>query len=276
VAGSSPDIWEVSQQQRPLSNTTIIGVSVYDLNEMRLSDDRANIVPLARTINDLWASGTEPLLSRRILAQYALKSVRLLFPTAGKADKVLVGVRRKVAEQLGLQASLEEHEGVVLQPSGSVLESGESTMKVSDWSPARVLRRIAALRAENRGRHEFFNGPKRIGFHRMLSQARRQGHVIVVVLPVAKAYLEAFVDESVAAEFERALGEAMADVPEATLVRLDRVRGISDHGYFADLVHLNSFGRRVATQAFLTEALGGPLSQQNRKSSSPTSMSAGN
>src|ERR1017187_3053454 len=173
VGGSTPEIWEVFQQRRPNANITIIGVSVYDLNEMRLSPGRARWVPLSQTISDLWVAGAEPALSRRILAQYELTYVQLLFPTAGDADKVLVGVRRKVAELLGRQADLEEHEGVLLQRSG-VLESGESTTKVSDMSSARLLRRIAVLRAENRGRHEFFNGPKSRAFHRMLFQARRQ------------------------------------------------------------------------------------------------------
>jgi hypothetical protein len=253
VGGSSPEIWEVFQQQRPHANMTIIGVSVYDLNEMRLSFDRARCVPLAQTISDLWASGEDPVLSRRILTQYALTYAQLLFPTAGDADRVLVGVRRKVAEQLGRQASLDEHEGVLFQPSG-VLDAGESTTKVSDWSVARLRRRIAALRAENRGRHEFFNGPKRRALDRILFRARRQGRVIVVVLPVTRAYTEEFLDASIVAAFERAVDEAMAIAPEATLVRLDRVPGISDHGNFFDLVHMNSFGRRVATPAFLLEA----------------------
>jgi hypothetical protein len=250
VGGSTPEIWEVFQQRRPNANITIIGVSVYDLNEMRLSPGRARWVPLSQTISDLWVAGAEPALSRRILAQYELTYVQLLFPTAGDADKVLVGVRRKVAELLGRQADLEEHEGVLLQRSG-VLESGESTTKVSDMSSARLLRRIAVLRAENRGRHEFFNGPKSRAFHRMLFQARRQGRVIVAVLPVARAYTEEFLDESAVASFETALRDAMEIAPEATLVRLDRAPGISNNGNFADLVHMNLFGTRVSTPAFL-------------------------
>jgi hypothetical protein len=253
VGGSSPDVWEEWQQQRPLSKTMIIGVSVYDLNEMHLADDRAAIVPLSRTMNDLWASDADRALSHRVLTQYALRYVRLPFPTAANADKVLVGLRSKVAEQIGRQASLTEHEGVVLQPSPPLLDAGESTVKVSDWSSARLLRRIAALRAENRGRHEFLNGPKRRAFHRMLFRARRQGPVIVVVLPVTREYTQAFLDESAVAAFERVIGEARLTAPEATFVRLDRVPGISDPGYFFDLVHMNSFGRHVATPAFLVE-----------------------
>jgi hypothetical protein len=253
VAGSSPDIWELWQKHSPLSNTTIIGISVYDLNEMHLADDRAKIVPLLRTIKDLWRSGADPALSHRVLTQYVLKYVRLVFPTAGKSDNVLVEVRSKVAQGLGLQARLAEHEGVVFQPSPPLLDAGESTATVSEWSSARVLRRMAALRAENRGCHEFFRGPKSRAFHRLLSQARRQGRVIVVVLPVTREYSEAFLDESAVSAFERAIHEAMAIAPEGTFIRLDRVPGISDSRYFSDLVHMNSFGRSVATQALMME-----------------------
>jgi hypothetical protein len=253
VGGSSPDIWEEWQKQRPLSGVTIIGVSAYDLNEMHLADERARVVPLSRTINDLWAMHADSALSHRVLSQYALNYVRFLFPTAGDADKVLVGLRSELAEEFGRQASLAEHEGVVIQPPPPLLDAGESTSKVSEWSSARVMRRLAVLRAENRGRHEFFSGPKNRAFHRMLSQARQQGRVIVVVLPVSRPYRQEFLDDSTDAAFEKAIGEAMGIVPEATLVRLDRLPGISDPRYFSDLVHMNSFGRILATQAFLSE-----------------------
>jgi hypothetical protein len=141
----------------------------------------------------------------------------------------------------------------VIEPSPPLLDAGESMASVTDWSSARLLRRIAVLRAENRGRHEFFKGPKHRAFQRILLRARRQGRVIVFVLPVSSAYTEAFLDQSAVAAFEREIHEAMAMVPEATFVRLDRVPGISDPHYFFDLVHMNSLGRRVATQAFLME-----------------------
>src|SRR5262249_37378811 len=56
IGGSSPDVWEVWQEQRPFSRMTIFGISVYDLNEMHLADVRAMVVPLSRTIKDLRAS----------------------------------------------------------------------------------------------------------------------------------------------------------------------------------------------------------------------------
>ena len=253
VGGSSPDIWEEWQKHRPHSNIAIIGISVYDLNEMHLADARANVVPLSRTIDDLWSSHVDSGLSHRILTQYPLKYVRLLLPSAGNADKVLVGFRTKTAGLFGRHSSPAEREGVAVQPPPPLLDAGESTASVSEWSSAYLIRRLAALRAEDRGRHEFLNGPKHRALHRMLSQARNQGRVILVVLPVSRPYLQEFMDEPKEAAFEEAIRQAMEIVPDATLVRLDRVPTISDPANFADLVHMNSPGRRVATQAFLEE-----------------------
>ncbi len=272
VAGSSPEIWEVWQQQRPFSNTTIIGVSVYDLNEMHVAPERANVVPLSRTINDLRASHAGSAVSHRILTQYAFMYLRFLFPTAGTGEKVLIGLRGKVAQQLGREASLVKHGDVVVEPRPPLLSAGESTASFSDWSPGRLLRRIAALRADVSG--EVFNGPKRRAFQRILLRAQRQGRVIVVVLPVSRAYSKAFLDESSKTAFDREIHEAMAMAPEAMLVRLDRVPGISENGNFFDLVHMNSFGRRVATRAFLMQLTHGG-SQRRLDATSIASISSG-
>jgi hypothetical protein len=231
---------------------TIIGVSAYDLNEMRLTAERAKYVPLTETIADLWASKADPALCRRILAQYSMKYVRFLFPMAGDSDKVLVALRRKLAQVLRLERRLDEHEGVVPERDG-VLDAGEFTMKVSDWSSARVLRRLAALRAENHGVHEFLHGPKRRAFERILLRARQHGPVIIVVLPVSKSYAQEFLDKSTLDAFEGALQEDMKIAPDARLVRLDQVPGINDDGYFADLAHLNFYGRRLTTPVFLKD-----------------------
>jgi hypothetical protein len=86
-----------------------------------------------------------------------------------------------------------------------------------------------------------------------LYQARNQGRVILVVLPVSKPYKQEFIDDAIEAAFEEAISQAMAIVPDATLIRLDRLPGISDPACFFDLVHMNSLGRRFATEAVLKE-----------------------
>lgn len=249
VAGSSPEIWEIFQQQNRVSDTTIIGVSVYDLNEMRLTPERASYVPSTVTGADLWSSHASTDLRERILAQYALSYVRVLFPLAGDADKVLVGMRSEGAKLLGKETSLEQHEAVVVEKEGA-LEVEDST-DVSKWDSGHVLRRLEVLKAENHDAHQFSNGPKNRAFRRLLVRAQQQGRVIVVVLPVSQYYVDTFLDKGTVSAFEKSLAENMAAVLGATLVRLDQVPGIFDNKNFLDLVHLNSSGRRVLTPVFL-------------------------
>jgi len=252
VAGSSPEVWEVFQQQPRASNLTIIGISVYDLNEMRLTPERANFVPFGSTVADLWSSRTNSDLRHRILNQYAISYVRVLYPLAGDGDKVLNGLRTKAADLLGQKGSLQEREGIVVEKKG-VLDVQDTSTSLGDWSSARVLRRLEALRAENHGIHEFSAGPKSRAFRRVLLRAQQQGRVIVVVLPVSRYYADAFLNQNSISVFEQSLRQEMVSAPQATLVRLDQVPGISDNRYFFDLVHLNSSGRQMATRLFLQE-----------------------
>lgn len=252
VAGSSPDIWEVFQQQDPNTDTTIVGVSIYDLNEMHLAPERASFVPFATTAQDLWASKTKSELRRRILTQYALSYIRVPYPLAGDSDKVLEGLRSKAAELLGKQADLQEHEGVVVEKAGA-LEVEDSDTNVSQWPQARALRRLDALRAENHDAQAFDNGPKGRALRRLLQRAQQQGRVIVVVLPVSKYYADTFLDQATRDAFEKALKDDMTAAPKATLVRLDQVPGIWDNKNFFDLVHMNLSGRRLATAELLKE-----------------------
>lgn len=258
VAGSSPEVWEVFQQQKRVSETTIVGVSVYDLNEMRLTPERASFVPLNVTIRDLWSSRAAPDLRERILAQYAISYIQVFFPTAGKADKVLDALRSKAADMLGKRGDLQQHEGVVVEKKG-VLDVQDAATSVADLSPGHVLRRLDTMRAENHGKQEFIDGPKHLALRRLLLRAQQEGRVIVVVLPVSQYYVDEFLDTSSAAAFERALGEEMAAVPNATLVRLDQISGISNNKYFFDLVHMNSSGRELLTSVFLKEVKEGAI-----------------
>jgi hypothetical protein len=250
VAGSSPEIWELSQQIATNTNLMIIGVSVFDLNEHHLAEARAFIVPMAQTARDLWNSHADWAFTRRLLGQYPSMYVRKVFPTVGNGDAILVGVRSKIREHLRLASASEDRETALFLPSKPVLEFGESTVRVSDWTAGRIQRRLALVRAENGGRHAF-SGPKRLALHRMLLRARQKGGVIVAVLPISQAYVNEFLTPDVVEAFEKALAEETDDVPGVQVVRLDRVQGLTSHDYFMDLVHLNSAGRSVATAAFL-------------------------
>src|SRR5215469_636247 len=255
AGGSSPEVWEVFQQRRPSPTMTIVGISLYDLNEMRLTPDRASYVPFRKSVFDLWTSRADSGLSSRIFSQYAMTYVRVVFPTAGWSDKVQVGLRRWIANAVGLGARLDEHEGVVSEREG-VFDPGDSRTKLSDWSSGRVRRRLADLRAENHGLHEFLHGPKRRAFERILLTARQHGPLIVVVLPVSTSYMQEFLDNETLDEFENMLSDDIRTIPEAILVRLDRLPGITNDGYFVDLVHMNSYGRHLTTP-FLLEQISG-------------------
>ena len=250
VPASSPEIWEISQAGATNTDLMLIGVSVYDLNEYHVAERRANFVRLAQTVRDLRDSKADWELSARLLNQYLFIYARLLFPTAGYTDKTHVGLRAKARAMLRLPSAAEDRDNELVLPSKPILQFGDSKTRVSNWDDARMLRRLALLRSENRGKHAF-DGPKRLAFNRMLSTARSHGDIIIVVLPVTEAYAREFLTPEETAQFEESLSEARVIAPAVRIIRLDRVPGLMAHEYFSDLVHLNAAGREIATAAFL-------------------------
>ena len=251
LGGSTPTEWEMSQ---PLSTNTdlmIIGVSLHDLNEHFLCHSHANVVPITRTIRDLWHSKADWQFSRRVLSQYPLTYLRKMFPTAGNSDAVLVGLRRRVRSLIGSSATADEKDFLVL-PSQPDLNFGDTTEKVSDWPAGKAARRLDLLRNEIHGSH-WFGGPKHLAFLRMLDRAEQRGRVIVVVVPVAPMYVHKFVTPEVVRNFENALTEAQRAAPQARFIRLDQLPVLSSDEYYSDFVHPNGAGRRILTAAFLEQ-----------------------
>jgi len=249
VPGSAPPEWEQLQRRSPRARATFVGVSVYDLNEESICDFRASIVPLRQTLADLRASRSSMTFVRRLSSRYALTWSRAVLPTAGWSDRVMFGLRDKARSLLGTSAANEQL-GAALQVAGDTL----SEERVSDWPKDRLLRRLASMRS-NQGT-PWFSGPKHLALLRLLQQARRQGVIVVVVLPVSQVYLENILDDQMRADFEASLADAKRVVPEAAWVRLDRLDGLTSSDYFFDLVHLNAQGQRIATPEFV-RALGG-------------------
>jgi hypothetical protein len=252
VGGSSPDVWEVSQRLATKSDLMIVGVSTYDLNEYHLCDSRAQIVSVARTIQDLWEARVGWQFAKRVLSQYPLACLRVLFPTAGRTDAVLVGLRRKVLYLTGSSPTVDEKANALVLPSQPVLDFGESTEKLSDWPAAKTLRRLVLQRTEIQGAHVFV-GPKKLALLRMLDQAQQRGRVIVTVMPVAPVYAREFLTPEVRRSFESTLADARHAAPQAEFLRLDLLPALRSDEYFSDFVHLNGAGRRIATEAFLKE-----------------------
>jgi hypothetical protein len=229
----------------------IIGVSAYDLNEHQLCDSRAHIVPLGQTIKDLWHSKVGWQFSKRVLSQYPLALTRTVFPTAGRSDAVLVGLRRKARGLVGLSASAEDKGNSLVLPTHDVMDFGDSTEKLSDWPKDKILRRLALQRSLIQGKHAFV-GPKRLALLRMLNRAKG-GRVIVAVMPVAPTYGREFLTPEVNQSFEKELEDAIRVSPDSLIVRLDKLPALQSDEYFSDFVHLNGAGRRIATEAFLKE-----------------------
>jgi hypothetical protein len=250
VPGSSPSEWEISQAEATNTNIAIIGVSPYDLNEHHVCDVRANVVPVGLTVSDLWSTHTEWQFSERLLAQYPLIYVRKLFPTAGRSDSFLVGVRRKFRQLLRRSPGADDRAIDVGVPNQPILEFPKSKDRISEWPLDRISRRVALMVRENRGLHDF-NGPKKMAFDRILIRAQQRGRVIVVVLPVSPAYSAALLRPDVLHKFEKALAEARRVAPQTQLMRLDQLPALQSNDYYSDLAHLNGEGRRIATEAFL-------------------------
>lgn len=252
VGGSTPTEWEVFQNLATNTNLMIVGVSVYDLNEYHLCDSGANIVPIVQTIRDLWHDRMNWQFSKRLLSQYPLAYLRKTFPTAGSSDAILVGLRRKLPTRLRAAAAAEERANSMVLPQQAVMDFGGSTEKLSDWPPAKTLRRLALMRSEIQGRHAF-SGPKQLALRRMLQRAVERGRVIVVVLPVAPIYAHEFLKPEDDRNFESVLAAARRDFPQSLFVRLDQVAALKTDECFSDPVHLNGAGKQIATETFLKD-----------------------
>jgi hypothetical protein len=254
VAGSTPREWEVFQKAATNTDTMILGIDLYDLNEEHLCDFSANLVSLKQTIRDLWRAGSDWKFSKRVLSEYPLEYVRVAFPTAARSNAVLVALRQRLPKKVGFLAGVGGEADALATLRSPILDFPASEAKVSDWSSTKMLRRLSSMRDENRGKHSFY-GPKRLALNRMLAAAKNRGRVIVVVLPVTPAYVHEFISPEIAGQFEKRVAEIRQIDPAAQVVRIDRIPSINSDDCFSDLVHLNARGRRIATDEFL-RALG--------------------
>jgi len=186
-----------------------------------------------------------------------------LFPTVGRSDGVMVGLRGKMAKWLSPWTKIEAEAGPAIAVEDKPGTENEQTEKLTEWAQARLLRRLALMRSACGGKHRF-DGPKKLALLRMLQQADQQGEVVVVVLPVSGVYTREFLNPSVTAEFEATLAAARQAVPRARWCRVDQIPQLNDDANFWDLVHLNQSGQQIATQAFLHD-LGDSLAAANQR-----------
>jgi hypothetical protein len=252
VAGSSPWEWEVYQRRAPDVQASFVIVSAYDLNENFLCDFHASVVSPLQTIRELFQSHSGESFDKRVLSQYPLAAIRVLFPTAGRSQGVMAGLRDKMMKVLGKSkpAGPADRPAMDLSRENSVKD--DKAININAWSQARLLRRLDSMRVACGGKQSF-DGPKQAALIRMLQFARKRGETVVIVLPVSATYKKEFIDPSVRSRFEQAIGDAQKTVPGVRWVRLDEVPGLDSDDHFWDLVHMNSQGKTLATQEFLKE-----------------------
>lgn len=252
VAGSSPWEWETFQRRTPGYPVTYVIVSAYDLNEYYLSDFHADVVPFRQTVEDLWDSHADWHFAKRVLSQYPLKYVRTLFPSAGRSQGIMGGLRERLVRSLGKSAALQAEAGPTMTIGKTDSTKAYKEDRISSWERGTLLRRVATMRGASQG-VQAFDGPKKLAFERMLTRGQQSGQVVVVVLPVSPAYARAFLSPDVRRRFESALADVQRRAPDAQWVRLDRLPDLAADDHFWDLVHMNTTGQRLATRAFLTD-----------------------
>jgi hypothetical protein len=244
TAGSTPSEWEVMASPPSNGAHTFVAVSAHELNEYQLCDFRAEIVPLTRTIADLRVSRPGWHFGKRLLAQYPMMWLRKLFPTSGRSDGVMVGLRALVQRLAGKSPDAAE------MPKFGVFGESEIKVRLSDWSQARRERRLELLRSACLGKQSY-NGPKRLALLRLIQQAQTQGEVVLVVVPEPPLYREALLPPRAIAQMEEELTELQTRCRSLHIIRLDAQAALDRNELYYDYLHLNKYGREIATEALL-------------------------
>jgi len=246
--GSSPCEWEALQHRAPEVSSGFVVVSPYDLNEYWLCDFRADIVPFVQTIQDLHQCAPDWAFTKRILSQYPQALVRKIFPTVGRSDGVMVGLRAKLRKLTGGAGE----PGAGEAPRVRAVGREEVRERLTDWAAARVQRHIALFRATCLGKHSF-DGPKKLALIRLLKAVGQRGRATLVVVPVSPLYAREFLDGNVMSKFEEEIEDVRRLCPGVRVVRLDLLAALHDNALYYDFMHLNAYGQEIATRAFLTE-----------------------
>jgi len=248
VGGSTPSEWEQFQLRSDRAVRSFVVISAADLNEYALCDVRAAIVPLTQTVSDLWQVGADRQHWKRVLSQYPINAVRTFFPTVGRSDGVMTGIRDELGRIMRRSSAGDGPEAVGFGPEGDLA----LPERVTDWSPGRFQRRMVVERAACQGKHPF-GGIKKAALVRLLQRAHRQGTVIGIVVPLSPFYQKEFLTPEVRRDFEMELASLQTAFPQTKWIRLDQLPALQDNTLFADFVHLNRDGQRIATRAFLNE-----------------------
>lgn len=242
IPAASPCEFENSQALVPNAKASILVISMFDMDETYFSDYRASLVPVDRTVQDLWDSGVNWAFAKRTLSHYPEDWLRDIYPTAGQSMGVMVGLRSKLAELRKGHGGGNSEKAVL---NGA--NTNFPTVRVSEWDAGRLLRNVSEMIASAQGRH-FFAGPKQEALRRILTRAQERGKVFVVVMPVTPEYRRMVANERVVADFNTMATALASAFPRTQWARLDQVKILDDDQFFWDLVHLNVYGRVIATR----------------------------
>ena len=249
VAGASPYEMEQFQHKASDSKLSFIVVSVYDLNEASFSDFRADVVPPGHAINELISSRAPWAYSKRVISQYFTSWLRKLFPTVGRSQGVMGELRAKLSSRLGATPQQSEA-GPTLSLGETAPDKAYKTGRIADWSQGTIIRKVEAMRTAFQG-EQSFTGLKKRAFQRLVQRATPDQRVVVVVLPVSPIYSEKFLTPPVKRAFEESLADVQRGAPAAQWVRLDWLPALSSNTNYWDLVHMNTRGQSIATEALL-------------------------
>jgi hypothetical protein len=239
IPGASPCEMEVGQELITNVTVSVMVISAFDMDEGYFSNFRCALAPLGQTVQDLKESQSSWAFTKRTLSHYPEYWLQKVFPTAGSAMGVFVGLR---AQWRAWSKSGGASDKAVLNGS----DAGLPADRISTWNEGRLLRNAATLNAAAQGVH-FYGGPKYQSLLRMLNKARARGQVYAVVMPVSPEYRRLF-GEKIMRAFEDSMAGLERDCPGTKFVRLDRAKVLNDDSYFWDLVHLNVYGRPIATR----------------------------
>ena len=233
---------EVLQAQVPAARVTFLGVAVSDLNENYVSDFRSEIVPLNSAVTGLWASRSPVSLARRVLSQYPLSYLRMLFPTSGRSTGIMVGIREGLRSLRPAKSKNESSERAVVAS-----ENNTHNESINSWPEARLVRNIGDMRASAGGTVEF-GGPKSDALFRFMKRGDELGKMVVLVFPLSPKYQEQFVTKDVLQRFNELLSEAQKKNPDTLWIRLDESPELKSNELYWDLAHLNAPGQAIASR----------------------------
>ena len=246
VGGCSPCELEWLAREVPEAGRTIIGVSIFDLNESNLSDSRPALVPFTQTVSDLRASHSDWTSAKRVVWAYPVPWIQHVLPLAGRSNAVMVNLRDKVRSLRKQPAGADLEAKLTFKTDEEVVRPE----KLSDWDRGRIGRNLSQLTATGLP-HGRFDGAKSLALGRMLESAASQEPTVVIVFPVSPPYRETFADATSVEHFEKALDRIKTANPKLQVIRLDQEPALQPAEVFWDLVHLNDAGRGIATRLLI-------------------------